>query len=77
MKALKTILAWFRSLQRMVRRRRLEWKYRNEDPDVCCCGCMMGQGGSICHHGGCRSMKEYCITSEMGESPNVGDQQRP
>lgn len=57
-------------LQRMIRRRRVEWKYRNEDPDVCCCGCMMGQGGSICHHGGCRSMKEYCITSEMGESQN-------
>ncbi len=38
------------------------WKYRHKDPEVCCCGCNMGQGGDICRHGGCRSAKEYAIT---------------
>lgn len=42
------------------------WRYRKIDPDLCCCGSQMGQGGSICHHGGCRSAKEYAITRELG-----------
>lgn len=25
----------------------------------------MGQGGSICAHGGCRSAKEYAISEEL------------
>jgi len=54
----KSFYVWCRKLW-------LNWKYRHYDPDVCCCGCMMGEGGSICHHGGCRSMKEYVITSEL------------
>lgn len=40
------------------------WSYRNIDPDICCCGEQVGSGGSICHHGGCRSAKEYAITRE-------------
>ena len=43
----------------------LEWKYRNVDPELCCCGDTIGQGGSICYHGGCRSAKEYAITSRL------------
>ena len=43
-----------------------QWRYRKIDPDLCCCGSQMGQGGSICHHGGCRSAKEYAITRELG-----------
>lgn len=45
---------------------RAKWRYRNIDPDICCCGDMVGSGGSTCHHGGCRSAKEYAITREMG-----------
>ena len=41
------------------------WKYRKYDDELCCCGEQMGHGGSICHHGGCRSMKEYTITCEL------------
>ena len=41
------------------------WRHRKIDPDLCCCGSRMGQGGSICHHGGCRSAKEYAITREV------------
>jgi hypothetical protein len=67
MKALKATIAWFCLIRRFFLRRWLNWKYRKQDPDVCCCGCMLGHGGSICHHGGCRSMKEYVITTEMGE----------
>lgn len=47
------------------RRKWLEFKYRHHDGDVCCCGSQMGQGGSICHHGGCRSMKDYVIEKEL------------
>lgn len=47
------------------RRMRLGWKYRKVDPDLCCCGSHIGQGGSICSHGGCRSAKEYAIASEL------------
>ncbi len=53
------------SLRRWIKRNWLTWKYRKIDPNLCCCGCELGQGGSICHHGGCRSMKEYCITTEI------------
>jgi len=52
-------------LWKVARRWSVRRKYRHEDPNVCCCGCLMGQGGSICHHGGCRSAKEYAISSEM------------
>lgn len=48
-----------------LRRRWLEFKYRHQDDSVCCCGSNMGEGGSICHHGGCRSMKEYVIDREL------------
>lgn len=43
----------------------LKWKYRKYDDDLCCCGETMGEGGSICAHGGCRSATEYAITSEL------------
>lgn len=42
----------------------LKWRYRKVDPELCCCGDVMGEGGSICGHGGCRSAKEYAITSQ-------------
>jgi len=44
------------------------WKYRNIDPDICCCGEMLSQArpyDSICAHGGCRSAKEYAITCAL------------
>lgn len=41
------------------------WKYRKICPELCCCGTQMGQGGSICGHGGCRSVKEYAITRDV------------
>lgn len=47
------------------RRMRLSWKYRKIDPDLCCCGSQMGRGGSICHHGGCRSAREHAIDREV------------
>lgn len=47
----------------------LHWKHRDKDPEVCCCGCYMGKGGSICYHGGCRSMKEYIITCDLERFP--------
>lgn len=43
----------------------VNWKYRKYDDELCCCGEQIGHGGSICYHGGCRSMKEYTITSEL------------
>jgi hypothetical protein len=49
-----------------VRRAWLAWRYRKIDPNLCCCGDWIGQGGSICGHGGCRSAKEYAISREMG-----------
>jgi len=45
------------------------WKYRKYDDELCCCGEQMGHGGSICYHGGCRSMKEYVVTCEMEDQP--------
>lgn len=44
---------------------RLKWKYRSIDPGLCCCGSMIGEGGDICHHGGCRSAVEYAIHYEL------------
>lgn len=41
-----------------------KWRYRKIDPEICCCGCMIGEGGDICYHGGCRSAKEYAIECE-------------
>lgn len=52
-------------MKRFIKRLYFLWKYRNVDPDLCCCGCNIGTGGSICHHGGCRSAKEYAITSQV------------
>jgi hypothetical protein len=43
----------------------LEWKYRRQDENICCCGAYIGQGGEICYHGGCRSQKEYVITESL------------
>jgi hypothetical protein len=45
-----------------------EFKYRNIDPDLCCCGDSLSREkgfDSICAHGGCRSMKEHMITSAV------------
>ncbi len=52
-----------RTLAALFRRLYWTWKYRNVDPDLCCCGDRIGCGSSICRHGGCRSAKEYAITS--------------
>ena len=63
---ISTCRAVWRWLRCLVRSLWARWKYRNVDPDLCCCGCQMSQAkpwDSICAHGGCRSMKEYCISS--------------
>ena len=44
-----------------IKRKLMEFEYRNQDENVCCCGCTVGTGGDICYHGGCRSMKEYAM----------------
>lgn len=49
---------WLKSLY-------LKWVYRFVDEDLCCCGSYMGQGGSICGHGGCRSAKEYAMSTHF------------
>lgn len=54
-----------RQTARKLYTRWLEWKYRKYDDTVCCCGARMGEGGSICHHGGCRSAKENMITNRV------------
>lgn len=46
-----------------LRLKYFDGKHRHVDPEICCCGCIMGDGGSICYHGGCRSMLEYARTS--------------
>ena len=43
------------------------WRYRKIDPDLCCCGSQIGEGGSICGHGGCRSAKEYAVSCEVSK----------
>lgn len=53
--------------RRWIKRYWLKFKYRHQDGSVCCCGCTIGQGGDICHHGGCRSMKDYVIEKELEE----------
>lgn len=55
-------------LTRFLMRSWLEFKHRNQDPDVCCCGSYVGKGGDICRHGGCRSMKEYTIDVRLGKT---------
>lgn len=45
----------------------LRVKYINQDPEVCCCGCMIACGGDICHHGGCCSLYHYTIDNLVGE----------
>lgn len=52
-------------LKRKPKEWRARWRHRKIDPDLCCCGSQMGQGGSICHHGGCRSAREYAINCEV------------
>lgn len=57
-----------RALWRAIFKSYYSFKWRNVDPEICCCGERIGHGGSICHHGGCRSMKEYtieCATEAM------------
>jgi hypothetical protein len=58
-------------MRRIIRSLWARWKYRNVDPDLCCCGGQLSKAkpwDSICSHGGCRSMKEYCISSTNAES---------
>jgi len=52
-------------IRKFLYRQWLEWKYQNVDPEVCCCGELIGNGGSICAHDGCRSAREYAITSAI------------
>lgn len=49
------------------------WKYQLYDPDICCCGDMIEKGGSICHHGGCRSMREYTVTGLVTKKTTTKD----
>lgn len=44
---------------------RLRLKYRKIEDDLCCCGATIGEGGEICRHGGCRSAKDFAITSAV------------
>lgn len=55
----------YRALRRAALKRWLEFRYRNQDGNTCCCGSDLGKGGDICHHGGCRSMKDYVIEKEL------------
>lgn len=50
--------------KRFWRRWYAHWKYRHVDPNLCCCGCEMGTGDSICFHGGCKSAKAYAIEKD-------------
>lgn len=52
------------AIVKLWRSAKAKWKYRNIDPELCCCGDQIGRGGSICAHGGCRSAKEYAISRE-------------
>lgn len=61
---------WARSIRRAWRTAyATHWKYRDKDPEVCCCG---GYIGRDCDYAmGCRSMLEYVITSYAKEPFHV------
>lgn len=63
MDRIKTLL---KKLRRATLKRWLEFKYRHQDPDVCCCGDDMYRGKSpwSCP-ATCRSLKEYVIECEL------------
>lgn len=42
-------------------RRITEAKYQDADETICCCGETLGEGGSLCRHGGCMSQKDWTI----------------
>lgn len=46
-----------------------QWKYRHIDPDVCCCGGYVSQGGYGCI-ASCRSEKEYVISELVYNNKN-------
>jgi hypothetical protein len=52
-------------MKKLLQKIRLNWKYRQIDHDVCCCGEQIGKGGSICLHGGCRSAREYLMSKQQ------------
>lgn len=59
-----------KNLKRLVLKRWLEFKYRHQDPDVCCCGNDMYRGydpGVVPIHcqASCRSLKDYVIEKEL------------
>lgn len=58
--------ALYRKLRRAVLKRWLEFRYRNQDDDTCCCGDDMNYAhpGLSCP-GCCLSMKEYVIEKEL------------
>lgn len=60
----KLKMKW-RNMRVAVFRMWLEFRYRNQDGETCCCGSQIGKGGDICYHGGCRSMKDYVIEKEI------------
>ena len=47
----------------------LLWQYRHIDPDVCCCGGNVSEGGYGCP-ASCRSANEYAISSALNNNNN-------
>lgn len=56
------IIKFFKSLY-------YQWKFRNIDPDVCCCGDYVSKGGYGCI-AMCRSEKEYVMTELLNNKKN-------
>ena len=61
------MIKWFKRIRYALLEAWLFWKYRNQDPMVCCCGDDINPrpGSMFCHQGYCRSMKEYTITKAL------------
>ncbi len=60
----KKIEAQILRVRRWILTKLLEFKYRNQEATECCCGRTVGDCGNN-YGNGCRSMKEYVITSEV------------
>lgn len=52
-----------------LRRKQLEFHYRNQSDTECCCGGTVGCNMGTCN-ATCRSMKEYVITSQIEREKN-------
>lgn len=61
----KLKLQW-KLLRRAVLKRWLEFRYRNQDDNVCCCGgYIYERGRKVNCEFPCRSLKEYTIEQEL------------